>query len=433
MTIAGRFEVRAILVLGLAFSCYVAEATLRRGLVGAAGPTDFSVNSHDANAEDKSGAGGGKPGAGSEFNVNSYGAKADGKTNNVQAFMKAWVAACKSGGGSARLVFPKGIYVTGPVVFAGPCAASKITVEVQGTIKATTDISEYTEPDWISFESISGLTLTGGIFDGRGETVWKYNDCDQNSDCQLLPSSLKFTKLTNTVVYGITSLNSKSFHMHVYNCQDFKAHDLTLTAPSDSPNTDGIHISSSSLLNVSNSKIGTGDDCISIGPGVTNLGITNIICGPGHGISVGSLGKYQGEKDVSGVTVRNCTLRSTTNGVRIKTYSGSPPSKASSITFQDIIMDMVKNPIIIDQKYGSRSSAASRVQISDVHYKNIVGTSTTDVAVSLLCSAQVPCDVELVGIDLKFQGNSNKGKSISSSCLNAKVKTVGKLNPPACR
>lgn len=73
------------------------------------------------------------------------------------------------------------------------------------------------------------------------------------------------------------------------------------------------------------------------------------------------------------------------------------------------------------------------MQISDVHYKNIVGTSTTGVAVSLLCSAQVPCDVELVDIDLKFQGSSNKEKSISSSCLNAKVKTGGKLNPPACR
>lgn len=76
-----------------------------------------------------------------------------------------------------------------------------------------------------------------------------------------------------------------------------------------------------------------------------------------YNCSIGSLGKYQGEKDVSGVTVSNCTLRSTTNGVRIKTYTGSPPSKASSITFKDIIMDMVKNPIIIDQKYGSRSSA----------------------------------------------------------------------------
>ena len=73
--------------------------------------------------------------------------------------------------------------------------------------------------------------------------------------------------------------------------------------------------------------------------------------------SVGSLGKYDDEKDVSGVVVSNCTLRDTTNGVRIKTYSGSPPSKASGITFQDIIMDVVKNPIIIDQKYGSHKSA----------------------------------------------------------------------------
>jgi len=221
--------------------------------------------------------------------------------------------------------------------------------------------------------------------------------------------------------------------MHVNMCQNFKAYDLTITAPSDSPNTDGIHISSSDHVDVSHSVIGTGDDCISIGQGVTNLGVTKITCGPGHGISVGSLGKYDDEKDVSGVVVSNCTLRETTNGVRIKTYSGSPPSKASGIIFQDIIMDAVKNPIIVDQKYGSHKSAASKVQISGVHYKNIVGTSTSDVAVSLLCSSQVPCDVELVDIDLKFQGSSNKAKSASSSCLNAKVKTGGKLNPPACR
>lgn len=96
--------------------------------------------------------------------------------------------------------------------------------------------------------------------------------------------SIKFSKLTNTVVHGITSLNSKSFHMHVNMCQNFKAYDLTITAPSDSPNTDGIHISSSDHVDVSHSVIGTGDDCISIGQGVTSLGVTSITCGPGHGI-----------------------------------------------------------------------------------------------------------------------------------------------------
>uniref|UniRef100_A0A2N9IAK8 Exopolygalacturonase-like n=1 Tax=Fagus sylvatica TaxID=28930 RepID=A0A2N9IAK8_FAGSY len=410
MTIAGRFEVKAVVVLGLAFSCFVAEAISRRGLIDA-GPTDF--------------------------NVNSYGAKADDKTNNEQAFMKAWVAACKSSGPAAKLVFPKGTYLTGPVTFAGPCTVSEITVEVQGTIKATTDVSDYSSPEWFSFESIDGLTLygTGGGFNGQGEASWKYNDCHDNSQCQLLATSIYFRRLNNTIVHGITSLNSKSFHTHVVSCQNFTAYNLTITAPANSPNTDGMHISMSNLVNISNSVIATGDDCISIGQGNTNISITKITCGPGHGISIGSLGKYDDEKDVSGIVVTNCTLKNTTNGARIKTWPGSPPSKASSITFQDIIMDMVQNPIIIDQKYGSHKSAPSRVQISDVHFKNIVGTTTSKVAVTLSCSSQVPCQgVELFDIDLDYMGMSAVKDVVqfSNSCLNAKVKSGGKQNPPAC-
>lgn len=72
--------------------------------------------------------------------------------------------------------------------------------------------------------------------------------------------------------------------------------------------------------------------------------------------SVGSLGKYNNEEDVNGILVTNCTLLNTTNGLRIKTYAASQPSQALNITFKDITMDSVKNPIIIDQKYGSRES-----------------------------------------------------------------------------
>ena len=66
---------------------------------------------------------------------------------------------------------------------------------------------------------------------------------------------------------------------------------------------------------------------------------------------MGSLGKEEGEQDVQGLIIKNCTVKGTTNGVRIKTWPGSPPSRASNITFQDITMDDVANPIIIDQRY----------------------------------------------------------------------------------
>lgn len=74
---------------------------------------------------------------------------------------------------------------------------------------------------------------------------------------------------------------------------------------------------------------------------------------------MGSLGKYSAEKDVVGVRVKNCTINGTQNGVRIKTWPGSPASKASSFWFEDIVMINVSNPIIIDQEYCPWSTCTS--------------------------------------------------------------------------
>lgn len=73
--------------------------------------------------------------------------------------------------------------------------------------------------------------------------------------------------------------------------------------------------------------------------------------------SVGSLGKRPSEEDVRGVTVRNCTLKGTTYGARIKTYDSSIQLQASGIVYEDITMDGVANPIIIVQNYNSGKRA----------------------------------------------------------------------------
>lgn len=107
----------------------------------------------------------------------------------LQAFMKAWVAACHWREKS-RLLIPRGVFLIGPVVFQGPCnSPTPIVVEVAGILKAVTDISEYTSSEWVTFEDINGLVVTGGgTFDGQGDQVWKYNDCERNSACRLLPT-----------------------------------------------------------------------------------------------------------------------------------------------------------------------------------------------------------------------------------------------------
>ena len=96
--------------------------------------------------------------------------------------------------------------------------------------------------------------------------------------------TLEFSNSNNIVVSDLTSLNSQMFHIVVNGCQKVKMQGVKVTAAGNSPNTDGIHVQSSSTVTILNSKIGTGDDCISIGPGTSNLWIENVACGPGHGI-----------------------------------------------------------------------------------------------------------------------------------------------------
>ena len=102
-------------------------------------------------------------------------------------------------------------------------------------------------------------------------------------------------------------------------CYNLKINDLKITAHADSPNTDGIHIGRSNGIEISHSVIATGDDCVSLGQGSKNILVSDVFCGPGHGISVGSLGKDTKDEEVVGLTVRNCTFTGTSNGVRVKT------------------------------------------------------------------------------------------------------------------
>ncbi|KAK4791747.1 hypothetical protein SAY86_032160 [Trapa natans] len=374
----------------------------------------------------------GPPGGatGPVVDVAAFGAKPnDPLFDNAQAFMQAWNATCK-GTGITTLLIPPGKYIASQTVFQGPCNGP-ITVEVQGTVMALPDITAYPDEAWISFEYITtGIVVKGGVFDAQGANVWKYNDCKRNPNCKHLPISLSWSHCKNVVVDSVTSLNSMGFHTSFTFSSDIIFVNNTISAPEESPNTDGIHISTTSNITVTDTNIATGDDCIGIIQGTSKVDISNVQCGPGHGISIGSLGKYRDEKDVSGVHVKNCTLTGTTNGARIKSFPGPIAIQASDIIFEDIIMNDVANPIIIDQRYGLKNSATpSSVKVTDVHYRNIRGTTISDHAVSLTCSSLKPCDaIEMSDIDLAYSGT----KPFMSVCTNAKITFKGKQSPESC-
>lgn len=96
--------------------------------------------------------------------------------------------------------------------------------------------------------------------------------------------SLGFYNSDNISIKGLSSLNSQKFHIVVYGSRKAKLVNMKISAPGNSPNTDGIHVEKSSGVAILTSQIGTGDDCVSMGPGTSDVWIENLTCGPGHGV-----------------------------------------------------------------------------------------------------------------------------------------------------
>ncbi|XP_071722212.1 exopolygalacturonase-like [Rutidosis leptorrhynchoides] len=341
------------------------------------------------------------------FDVTKYGAKTDGKTDNTQAFMRVWEEAC-SWKGKARFFIPKGDYLIGHVTFVGQCKGS-MTFLLRGRLIAPPGLASNVD-HWIQFRYVDGLIITGGgSLDGQGSTAWSFNDCSKNPNCKQLPISMRFEFVNNARVKYIRSINSKNGHFLLFGCNNLNISNVKITTPGDSPNTDGIKIGSSTKIQITETIISTGDDCISILPGTRNLEISDVTCGPGHGISIGSLGKSLNEDDITGVHVRDSEFRNTTSGVRIKTWATPYASTVSDIKYVNIEMIGVQVPIVIDQKYCPHDACdpkgESHVQLKNIKYDNIWGSSSEEVAVEFKCSKNVPCkDVELRDINLRYVG-----------------------------
>nr|GEU38910.1 probable polygalacturonase At3g15720 [Tanacetum cinerariifolium] len=268
------------------------------------------------------------------FNVTSYGAVGDGNTDDSQAFIKAWTDLCGDDSQYPQLIIPPDMtFLLSPVSFNGPCKSSTVHIQLLGSIIAPKTRDGWKDcvktRFWIYFTSVSGLTIDGtGTLDGQGSIWW------DKQKARKYPEELR----------------SKS------------------------------------------------DDCVAINGGIYDINVTRVFCGPGHGISIGSLGENGGNDTVELVRVQNCTFTGTENGLRIKTVPGGT-GYARRITFQDINLYDVKNPIIIDQHYCSNSENSEcpappsepAVQVSDVTYININGTSASKQAITFSCSEKFNC------------------------------------------
>ncbi|XP_024190948.1 polygalacturonase isoform X2 [Rosa chinensis] len=356
--------------------------------------------------------------------VHDFGAKGDGETDDTEAFVKAWKVACSSKN-AAVLVVPQKIYWLKPIRFSGPCL-SQLMVQIVGTLEASDDRSDFRQDGkhWLIFDSVRKLLLDGGgTINGNGKEWWQ-NSCKINKS-----KALAFYKCKDLIVKNLKIQDAQQIHLSFQKCMNVLASNLSITAPEKSPNTDGIHVTNTQDILITTSIISTGDDCISIVSGSEKVQAMNITCGPGHGISIGSLGSGKSEAYVSEVALYGAKLIGTTNGVRIKTWQGGSGS-ANNITFENIEMLDVTNPILIDQYYCDSKKPCkeqkSAVQVQNVLYKNIKGTSASDVAIKFDCSKNFPCQgIVLQDIKLEHGG----GKTAKALCNNINFTSIGVVSP----
>ncbi|KAJ8451620.1 hypothetical protein Cgig2_018254 [Carnegiea gigantea] len=344
-------------------------------------------------------------------------------SNTFNALIKAWEAACEVEGGTVEI--PAGYtFFIRPLTLQGPCMPG-LLLKIDGTIVAPPEISSWSESElleWINIKWVQNFTIQGnGLIDGRGSEWWDFS------------KALRFYSSLDVTVRDIRIVNSPQCHLKFDSSARVKVLNVSLYSPEDSPNTDGIHLQETTDVEISHSTIACGDDCISIQTGCSNVHVHHITCGPGHGISLGGLGRNGSFACVSDIVVENIRMHATQFGVRIKTWQGGKGS-VKNVSFSSIRVSNVKVPLDINQYYcenhNNCENLTGTVAISNIEFSRIWGTYSGQ-PILFTCSDEVPCvNVNLVDVQLKPTMSHNRGGRIHQAlCQNSYGKTESPLMP----
>ncbi|KAK1425885.1 hypothetical protein QVD17_21247 [Tagetes erecta] len=366
------------------------------------------------------------------FDILCFGAKANGVSDDSKKLLAAWNGACKVDGGTLQIPSNHKFLIK-PVTLQGPCMA-RVVLQIDGTLLAPSKIGSWSKSNlfqWLNFKWVQNVTIQGsGTIDGQGYNWWAPMKSKHTLDIK--PTGLRFYASEDIVVRDIMIKNSPQVHLKFDNCGGVKVNNVTVSAPGNSPNTDGIHLQNTRDVEIMHSNIGTGDDCVSIQTGCSNVHIHHINCGPGHGISLGGLGKDKSIACVSDVLVEDSNIQNTLYGARIKTWQGGK-GLVKNITFSNIQVANVNFPIVINQYYCDKSICKNQtgsVAIKEVNFDKISGSYTTQ-PIHLACSKEIPCtDVDLSDIQLKPTRRPLEGYQLQQAlCYNSYGNSKGELVP----
>ncbi|MDQ2686369.1 MAG: glycoside hydrolase family 28 protein [Armatimonadota bacterium] len=282
-----------------------------------------------------------------------------GAALDTAAFQKA-IADCTQAGGGVIDVLA-GRYHTGPLTLGG---RTELRLEAGATIRFEQDPDAYQSlpKPFRAFLTFLGddVALTGaGTIDGQGAPWWtrfRHSRTTPGTPEFQRPRLVAFNNGRRVLVRGVALANSPSFHLVPSRCEDVTIENITITAPADSPNTDGMDPSLCRNMRITGCRIDVGDDNIAVKSGKDdpahplgpsqNLDIRDCTFLHGHGLSIGS----ETNGGVRGMTVERCTFDGTVSGIRMKSSRGRGGT-VENLTYSDITMKNVRTAIDISSYY----------------------------------------------------------------------------------
>jgi len=296
------------------------------------------------------------------FSLKDYGPTGGGITPVTETFHRAINACARAGGGT--LVVPAGRYLIGPLDL---CSNLNLRLEAGAVILFIQDFTAYAVEDQkprplLQAANCRDVMISGsGTIDGQGQPWWEKQRKftaeararGDQSDAEIpRPRLVVFDRCERVRLEGVTLTNSPSFHLMPEQCKDVTIDGVTILAPADSPNTDGIDPSVSSRVLITRCRIDVGDDCIALKAGHLNAGpctdvtVTDCTFLHGHGLSIGS----ETTEGVRNLTVSHCTFDGTDIGIRLKSERGRG-GMVEDLSYSDITMKHVGQAIVITSYY----------------------------------------------------------------------------------
>ncbi|KAL9252622.1 putative polygalacturonase [Drosera capensis] len=208
------------------------------------------------------------------------------------------------------------------------------------------------------------ITDENGTIDGQGVVWW---DMWRGKTLQhTRPHLLELMYSKQILISNVIFKDSPFWNIHPVYCSNVVIKYVTILAPTDSPNTDGIDPDSSSNVCIEDSYTSTGDDLIAIKSGWDEYGIAfgrpswvitiRRITGssPFSGIAIGS----ETSGGVQNIRVEHVTLYNMGVGVHIKTDVGRG-GYIRNVTMSNIYMENARKGIKIAGDVGDHPTTTT--------------------------------------------------------------------------